>query len=671
MKQHIHAIATALASFYRIKDEGIRIKDALKSKDEGSRMKDFGVFWYLREKVFTRRPLPAESGLKHGQAGFECLRVTPDARDKITRGDDVGKGAVKVKGHAFSRAITQGKEFNGGKSSILTNRTCSTNPPFTHHPRPEKIFLPAGQAGGWHRQILRRTFDRKCSSRRILVAFGRQKELVLAAQEAGKAVGKGHKQDGEGLNNGMFHFVQHDGVARVMRYLRQWGLTRGFLPLVVQARPWQAMTAKGRGSAFTSLRPSIISFLLTLVIIYSSAGNAKSQELKIGDTIPQEVWDMPLQVVNHPEGKTSITLNEYKGKLLILDFWATSCGSCIAKMPEIVDLNKEYKDQAIILPVSYQPGEKVVRFMEINPVMKPLQLFTVVNDTLLKKYFPHYYLPHEVWIDGNGKVLAFTESEYLDTKNIAKAITSQQNLVRDKKEDQYLDKNKALFAGITGYYSKVGPHRKGFRYTSGVSMDSLEATKRYYVINASLLQLYALALQSDGLPLNPKRRILEVKDPSGYVYQKDWGYQQEWRQQYTWSYEAVSPIVQSITERKAHLLETLNSYFNCTGRIAKREVPCLVLRPLKHKRAAKPLPGSACISIANLLHRLNQDPAWPVLIDESGRRKEEELLLPAGNPDLETLNTVLAIQGLQLVKEQRKLDVFILTENSFTSSASE
>jgi len=41
--------------------------------------------------------------------------------------------------------------------------------------------------------------------------------------------------------------------------------------------------------------------------------------LKIGDTIPEVLWNTPLHVVNHPEGKQTITLNDYKGKFIMFD----------------------------------------------------------------------------------------------------------------------------------------------------------------------------------------------------------------------------------------------------------------------------------------------------------------------------------------------------------------
>lgn len=52
--------------------------------------------------------------------------------------------------------------------------------------------------------------------------------------------------------------------------------------------------------------------------------------LDIGDTIPKELWSLPLRVVNHPKGRDKISLAEYSDKkLIVLDFWSTYCAPCI------------------------------------------------------------------------------------------------------------------------------------------------------------------------------------------------------------------------------------------------------------------------------------------------------------------------------------------------------
>src|SRR5690606_14796427 len=47
--------------------------------------------------------------------------------------------------------------------------------------------------------------------------------------------------------------------------------------------------------------------------------------LEIGETLPEALWHLPLQVVNHAEGTETITLNTYRGKTILLDFLSTGC----------------------------------------------------------------------------------------------------------------------------------------------------------------------------------------------------------------------------------------------------------------------------------------------------------------------------------------------------------
>ncbi|MCC5831332.1 MAG: TlpA family protein disulfide reductase [Phycisphaeraceae bacterium] len=58
------------------------------------------------------------------------------------------------------------------------------------------------------------------------------------------------------------------------------------------------------------------------------------------------------------DGK-EIAISDFKGKVLLVDFWATWCGPCIAKMPEIVKLYDEYKDEGLeVLGVSLDRADQ-------------------------------------------------------------------------------------------------------------------------------------------------------------------------------------------------------------------------------------------------------------------------------------------------------------------------
>ena len=76
------------------------------------------------------------------------------------------------------------------------------------------------------------------------------------------------------------------------------------------------------------------------------------------------------------EGK-QIKLTEFKGKVVLLNFWATWCPPCRAEMPSIETLYQRYKPKASfqILAVSVQEEPSVVKtFLEQNPYSFPIAL---------------------------------------------------------------------------------------------------------------------------------------------------------------------------------------------------------------------------------------------------------------------------------------------------------
>lgn len=56
-----------------------------------------------------------------------------------------------------------------------------------------------------------------------------------------------------------------------------------------------------------------------------------------------------------------VSLSDYKGKIIIVDFWATWCGPCKMEIPSFIKLQEDYKDDVVVLGISLdQGGPKVV-----------------------------------------------------------------------------------------------------------------------------------------------------------------------------------------------------------------------------------------------------------------------------------------------------------------------
>ena len=71
------------------------------------------------------------------------------------------------------------------------------------------------------------------------------------------------------------------------------------------------------------------------------APEPRGQEIKVGAMAP----DFTTQTL---EGK-DVKLSDYRGKVVILDFWATWCGPCMAAMPHTQEVAAQYKDQGVVV----------------------------------------------------------------------------------------------------------------------------------------------------------------------------------------------------------------------------------------------------------------------------------------------------------------------------------
>jgi len=68
----------------------------------------------------------------------------------------------------------------------------------------------------------------------------------------------------------------------------------------------------------------------------------------------------------------SVSLEAYKGKIIFINFWATSCPPCIAEMPSFQNLYADYQDKIIFLFVTTDSFEKANTFMNKENLTLPV-----------------------------------------------------------------------------------------------------------------------------------------------------------------------------------------------------------------------------------------------------------------------------------------------------------
>jgi thiol-disulfide isomerase/thioredoxin len=100
-----------------------------------------------------------------------------------------------------------------------------------------------------------------------------------------------------------------------------------------------------------------------------------------------------------------LRLSDYKGKVVLLNFWATWCPPCRAEMPDLIRMQREYRSKGLqVIGVTYPPQEvrEVRQFVRKLGVNYPVALGTKETKTLFDK---SETLPVTIVINRQGNII--------------------------------------------------------------------------------------------------------------------------------------------------------------------------------------------------------------------------------------------------------------------------
>ncbi|OKS88606.1 TIGR03435 family protein [Mucilaginibacter polytrichastri] len=226
-----------------------------------------------------------------------------------------------------------------------------------------------------------------------------------------------------------------------------------------------------------------------LIIFFISTLGLASAQVKIG----QQVTDAQVgTLLNAPVKSTGLAA--LKGKVILLEFWATWCSPCVEAMGHLQKLQKTYAGKFQVITVSTEKEKRVKQFLINQPSNLWFAIDTADN---FGKYFPYHIIPHSVLIDENGTVVAITEPQNITAKVIADVIQGIRiNL--PLKEDTIRDENPwdTYFPTDTNTQSRflIQPEIKGAGSSSKSYQQSpVFKNRRICMINVPLEIIYRIA----------------------------------------------------------------------------------------------------------------------------------------------------------------------------------
>lgn len=157
-------------------------------------------------------------------------------------------------------------------------------------------------------------------------------------------------------------------------------------------------------------------FFLYISIILLYLGSYA--QLTVGDTMPRILFENLFNT-----GESQLTVPAPEKRITVLDFWETSCSGCIAAFPRLDSLQKEFDgDIQIILVNTKVSKDSIQNFFKRKNHLKVPSLPFIVQDSVLAGMFPHKLIPHHVWLDDRGIVIAITQGGGTNAENISRYL---------------------------------------------------------------------------------------------------------------------------------------------------------------------------------------------------------------------------------------------------------
>ncbi len=391
---------------------------------------------------------------------------------------------------------------------------------------------------------------------------------------------------------------------------------------------------------------------ILLLLLFITA-NSYAQ-VKNGDAITKLNFS---PILNAPVKQANLA--GLKGKVVLIEFWATWCGSCLEAMPHLKALQKKYGNKLQVITVTDETPKRTAQYL----TAKPSNLwFAVDTGRAIATLFPHQLIPHTVLISPEGTLLANTLPEAV-TPLVIDSILHRKKVHLPKKKDVLVDGEsilKTVFFAADTVKSKLNI-QEAIKGAPGMSTlypgNPVFSGRRFTGLNLPLVTLYMIAYGNF-----PYKRMI---NQTGSDPDKEPAY-----------------CIDLIVENKQDLLPTLQSEllkrFDLQAKVIPQVKEVYVLTvtdPDKFSKISINTSGQRTYTsghgyidqqsinmndFADYIESYGAGLGRLLVVDETHDTKKYDIKFSFRPETPSTFTTVLSDMGLNLQKAKRKVDMLLV-----------